>query len=112
MVEAEAAKMAEAAIGEGKKGQLATVRYLFEMASIFPAPTDGGQATNEEDCLAQTLLRRLNLPEVPIARDEEDDVVKVADTGDKADRDLGNEPSKAESSSADSEADSGDSVVS
>jgi hypothetical protein len=73
MVGSEATTMAQAVIDEGKKGQLATVKYLFEMAEIYPESTDGSQATVDEDCLARTLLHRLNLPEEPIARDEEDD---------------------------------------
>ena len=72
MVDSQAATMAQAVIDEGKKGQLATVKYLFEMAEIFPASTDGSQATIEEDSLAKTLLRRLDLPDEPVMRDEED----------------------------------------
>ena len=72
MVDSQAATMAQAVIDEGKKGQLATVKYLFEMAEIFPASTDGSQATAEEDSLAKTLLRRLDLPDEPVVRDEED----------------------------------------
>jgi hypothetical protein len=78
LVESEANKMAQAVIGEGKKGQLATVKYLFEMASIFPAPTDGSQASEDEDCLARTLLNRLDLPTEPVGRDDEDETVRVA----------------------------------
>jgi hypothetical protein len=78
MVESEATTMAQAVIDEGKKGQLATVKYLFEMASIFPPSTDGSHATADEDCLAKTLLRRLDLPEEPVGRDEEDDVKAVS----------------------------------
>jgi hypothetical protein len=74
--------MAEAVIGEGKKGQLATVTYLFEMAKIFPEATDGGQASADEECLAATLLRRLNLPDEPVMRDEED-LPKTASSGEK-----------------------------
>jgi hypothetical protein len=73
MVQSEAATMAQAVIDEGKKGQLAPVRYLLELAKIFPEATDGSQATEDEDCLARTLLRRLDLPEEPIARDDEDE---------------------------------------
>jgi hypothetical protein len=72
MVESEAEEMAEAVIGEGKKGQLATVKYLFEVAKIYPEASDGSQASADEECLAKTLLRRLDLPEEPVARDEED----------------------------------------
>lgn len=77
MVRSEAAVMTQAVIDEGKKGQLATVKYLFEMAEIHPESTDGSHATAEEDSLAKTLLHRMNLPEEPIARDEEDDEVKA-----------------------------------
>jgi hypothetical protein len=63
MVEAEATTMAQAVIDEGKKGQLATVKYLFEMASIYPPAADGEQATQEEDCLAKMLLDRLKPPQ-------------------------------------------------
>jgi hypothetical protein len=73
MVDWEAAVMVQAVIDEGKKGQLATVKYLLEMAEIYPASTDGSQASAEEDSLAKTLLHRLNLPEEPIGRDEEDE---------------------------------------
>jgi hypothetical protein len=74
MVESEAVKMAQAVIAEGKKGQLATMKYLFEIASIFPPETDPDSATADEDCLAKTLLRRLNIPEEPIRRDEEGEI--------------------------------------
>lgn len=77
MVGLEATVMAQAVIDEGKKGQLATVKYLFEMAEIYPASTDGSQATADEDSLAKTLLRRMNLPEEPIVRDEEADEVRA-----------------------------------
>jgi len=73
MVESEAVEMAQAVIDQGKTGQLATMKYLFEMASIFPAQADQDQATAEEDCLAKTLLRRLNIPEEPIAREDDED---------------------------------------
>jgi hypothetical protein len=63
MVEAEATTMAQAVIDEGKKGQLATVKYLFEMASIYPPAADGEQVSKEEDCLAKMLLDRLKAPQ-------------------------------------------------
>jgi hypothetical protein len=93
MVESEAATMARAAIDEGKKGQLAPVKYLLELAKIFPEATDGSQASEEEDCLAKTLLKRLDISDEPIARDDEDEVragagvesdVKPADGGSEA----------------------------
>lgn len=72
MVESEAAVIAQAMIDEGKKGQVATGKYLFEFASIYPAATDGSQTTPQEDCLAKTLMNRLGLPEEPVKREEED----------------------------------------
>jgi hypothetical protein len=77
MVDSEATEMAVAVIGEGKKGQLATVKYLFEMAGVYPPLTDGSQATTDEDCLAKTLLDRLNIPDKPVGRDEEDEPVST-----------------------------------
>ena len=85
--------MAQAVIDEGKKGQLATVRYLFEMASIFPAATDGSQATEDEDCLARTLLNRLDLPTEPVGRDDEDEPVKIAKTAIASGKDAGQKES-------------------
>lgn len=59
LVQSEAVDMAKSVIGEGKKGQLATVKYLYEVASIFPAAPGGEQATEEEDCLAKLLLAKI-----------------------------------------------------
>jgi hypothetical protein len=76
LVKSHAEKMTEAVIEEGEKGQLATVKYLFEVAQIFPPATDGSEATSEEDSLAKTLLDRLNIPDKPVVgSDEEDSVV-------------------------------------
>jgi hypothetical protein len=86
MVHADAAKITDAVIGEGMKGKLATVKYLFEMANIFPLPKDGEQATEEEDSLAKLLLARLTPPakateeadEKP--EDEAEEVAAVSET--------------------------------
>lgn len=101
MVGAEATLMTQAVIDEGKKGQLATVKYLLEMAAIYPASTDGSQASENEDCLARTLLNRLDLPDEPIARDEEDEprVVTVAvKTEGEVKKDSGSESESGETS--------------
>ena len=71
LVEADAKEMAQAVIEEGKKGQLAPVKFLFEMANIYPPAQDGTQATTEEDCLAKILLDRLTPPAKPVEKDEE-----------------------------------------
>jgi hypothetical protein len=73
MVKAHSNKMAGAVIGEGEKGQLATVKYLWEVAGIYPPTTDGSESTEHEESLAQTLLRRLNVPETPVVADQYDE---------------------------------------
>lgn len=82
LVEAEAAGLAEAVIGEGMKGQLSPVKFLFEMAHIFPPPTDESLMSKDEDSLAETLLDRLNIPKRPLVHDElqkeeDEDVVVI-----------------------------------
>jgi hypothetical protein len=73
MVQSEAVAMTHAVVEEAKKGQVAPVRYLFEMANIFPAQANAEQATEEEDCLAKILLSRMEAPVKP--EKEEDDAV-------------------------------------
>ena len=81
LVEAKAKELTVAVIGEGKKGQLSPVKFLFEMAHIFPQPTDESQTSKDEDSLAETLLDRLNIPKRPLVHDElqkeEDEEVMV-----------------------------------
>jgi hypothetical protein len=76
-VKSHSPEMADAVIGEGKKGQLATVKFLWEMAKIYPPATDGSEATKQEECLAQTLLRRLEIPETPVVADQYDEDTMV-----------------------------------
>lgn len=92
MVESEAKEMAKAVIHAGKTGQLAQVKYLFEVAEIFPTPTDGSQATEEEESLAKTLLRRLDLPDEPIVRDENGEIVTVKPVQKMTDASASSEP--------------------
>lgn len=71
------------------------MKYLFEVASIYLQATDGSQATADAECLAKTLLRRLDLPDEPVGRDKEDPP-KVASSEEKpgakpADEDEGKE---------------------
>ena len=70
LVKAEATKITTAVIGEGKKGQLGPMKYLFEMANIFPTADDGSQTSAREDSLAETLLNRLGIPTSPVVADE------------------------------------------
>ena len=58
------------------------MKYLFEMAKTFPEATDGSQASADEECLAATLLRRLDLRDEPVMRDEED-LPKAASSSEK-----------------------------
>ena len=73
MVRESAAEMTDAAIRQGKSGQLATVKYLFEMAGVFPKTTETAEGSPREDSLAETLLHRLNIPIEPMHREGEDE---------------------------------------
>jgi hypothetical protein len=82
LVEANADKLAGAVIGEGMKGQVSPVKYLFEMAHIYPQPPAASAPTKDEDSLAETLLDRLNIPKRPVVHDElqkeeDEDVVVI-----------------------------------
>lgn len=56
-----APEMVNATIAEVMKGEYQPMKYLFEMIGLYPAGTE--EERPEKDSLAQTLLRRLNLPE-------------------------------------------------
>ena len=77
MVKLEANKITAAVIDQAEHGELAPARYLLEMAGVYPPVTDGSMSSSDEDCLAKTLLHRLNLPEEPIKLDEDDEPVTV-----------------------------------
>jgi hypothetical protein len=76
----EAMNMTEAVMEEAMKGLVAPTKFLFEVAGVFPPAANGEQATEEEDCLAKTLLARLNIPKKP-AQDEEDEPAADVDEG-------------------------------
>jgi hypothetical protein len=75
-----AKEMTVAVMNEAMKGQLAPAKYLFEVAGVYPPANDGTQATQEEDCLAKTLLDRLNAPPnlPPKAAEKESDPQNIA----------------------------------
>lgn len=79
LVESHATAMAEAVIEEGEKGQVSPVKFLFEVAKIGPPP-EGTDTTEEEESLAKTLFRTLNIPMTPVAADQYDaeDTVVIA----------------------------------
>jgi hypothetical protein len=70
LVKEGATQVTAAVMGEAKKGQLGPMKYLFEMANIFPQAEDGSQTSAEEDSLAETLLKRLGIPTTPVVADE------------------------------------------
>ena len=70
MVEAQAGELTGAVIEEGKKGQLATVKYLFEMAHIYPELLVEEKGADGEKSLAETLLDSLGIPKEPVIHDE------------------------------------------
>jgi hypothetical protein len=57
----EAALMLKAVINECKKGQYQSLKYLFEVAGIFPATADAPQ--EHEPSFAEFLCKQLGLPE-------------------------------------------------
>lgn len=71
LVKAEAEHLTQAAIEQGKAGQLPTVKYLLEMAGIFPAgESEQKPPSKDEESLAETLLDRLGIPKEPVIADE------------------------------------------
>ena len=98
LVESHATAMAEAVIEEGEKGQVSPVKFLFEMAKIGP-PAEGTEASEEEESLAKTLFRTLNIPLTPVAADQyeaEDTVVIPANaSGPKDEEEKSEDPERA-----------------
>ena len=78
IVKSGAKRITKAVMEQAMTGQLAPAKFLFEVAAIYPASTDGSEATTDEDCLAKTLLNRLDIPDKPIGRDEEDEPASSA----------------------------------
>jgi hypothetical protein len=77
IVKSGAKEITEAVIVHAMQGELAPAKYLLEMAGVYPPVTDGSMSSSDEDCLAKTLLHRLNLPEEPIKQDEDDEPVVI-----------------------------------
>jgi hypothetical protein len=73
MVESEMKNITHAVVEEAKKGQLATVKYLFEVSGVYPGATEQSQTRPEEgETLARMLLTRLGVPLEPaISPDDE-----------------------------------------
>lgn len=62
--------MAEAVIEASETGDLARVKYMFELAHIYPDVTDGSEASQDDECFAKTLLDRLDIPDDPVGPDQ------------------------------------------
>ena len=71
LVKCSARDIAEAVMDLAKHGELAPAKFLLEMAGVYPPSTDGSQATQDEECLAKTLLDRLNIPDKPVVHDQQ-----------------------------------------
>ncbi len=75
-----ATALARAVMGEGLKGQLAPVKYLFEATGLYPA-TESSESKPDKESLAHTLMRNLKLPESPIVNEDDNEDDEVADSG-------------------------------
>lgn len=60
--------IARAVIEVAKAGQLASAKYLFEVAGVYPA-TEETVAPEEDEFLARTLMRQMGIPTEPGMRD-------------------------------------------
>jgi hypothetical protein len=73
MVGAELENIARAVVDEAKRGQLATVKYLFELSGVYPLATEHSQDRPEEgETLARMLLTRLGIPLEPAISPNDD----------------------------------------
>ena len=72
LVKDSAKDIATEVIKVAKTGQLASAKYLFEAAGIYPA-TEQAAVNPIERSLAHTLLTRMGLPLEPVVVDEEPD---------------------------------------
>jgi hypothetical protein len=85
LVKDSAKDIATEVIKVAKTGQLASAKYLFEAAGIYPA-TEQTTVNPIERSLAHTLLRRMGLPLDPVICDEEPTLVVLpSDTKDMID---------------------------
>jgi hypothetical protein len=99
-----AAELVRAVVTTGKTGQLAPVKYLFEVTGLYPA-SEISETTPDPESLAHTLMRGLNLPERRVM-DEDDEVAASGTPGPAVQGAGAKEPVKQEGS-ADSGTDSG-----
>jgi hypothetical protein len=86
LVRASSGVIANKVIEVAKTGALASAKYLFEVAGLYPA-TEATAAKPEDNSLAHTFMQRLNnLPEPAVEREEdaedapEDETVTAGET--------------------------------
>jgi hypothetical protein len=86
-------------MGEGLKGQLAPVKYLFEATGLYPA-TEISETKPDKESLAHTLMRNLKLPESPIVNEDDNEDDEDADSSNSSPAAAGagqtNQPSGAD----------------
>jgi hypothetical protein len=83
IVKSEAKSITEAVMDQAMHGELAPAKYLLELAGVYPPANEGEQATEEEDCLAKTLLDRLNISRKAPHNEHEEETEKDAGSGDE-----------------------------
>jgi hypothetical protein len=90
MVKSGAVDITAAVIGQAMSGNVVPAKYLFELAGVFPAVNDGKQAAQEEDCLAKTLLDRIDRPvQKPVKKDDDEAEIVTENTPDEVKPDGG-----------------------
>ena len=78
LIGVEASEMVKAVIAECKKGHYQSLKFLFEVAGIFPASAEA--ADHDEPSFAEILCRRLGLPaEMPADSDVTNDSCETED---------------------------------
>jgi len=98
-----AADMAQAVLDEGMKGQLAPVKYLFEVSGLYPA-AEGTEAKPEQNSLANFLLNKLGIPVQAVVAEEDEVWVNMAPAKSKADKEGETQEEKAANHGASSSA--------
>ncbi|HLW84645.1 MAG TPA: hypothetical protein VKR60_05475 [Candidatus Sulfotelmatobacter sp.] len=73
IVGSNAAELARAVIATGKTGQLAPVKYLFEVCGLYPASESSSESKPDQESLAHTLMRSLKLPERPVVSEDDEE---------------------------------------
>jgi len=115
LVESEMKSIGHAVVEEAKKGQLATVKYLFEVSGVYPEAPGQSQAKpeEEEETLARLLLTRLGLSLEPAISPDDEAEPKPTAAAKQARKheDSAKEPPEEAAGKAEHEADDSDKNV-